>query len=194
MTFNWAGQSGQPSWLWGSNDGVNIYVWNPSNFSVASAASCSGSAAQLNGQAASYYENRDTTSVSISAGTLTLGRGAGNLTTTIGGRVVAWCDFNGNFASSQSPNASFNVSSITKNATGDYTVNFSSSLGTANYVVAGTAQLDTPSPGASNYNVMVAVPRRSGAKAAGSCRVVCEYPAGVALYDSISVGVAFIAA
>jgi hypothetical protein len=194
MTFNWAGQSGQPSWLWGSNDGVNIYVWNPSNFSVASAASCSGSAAQLNGQAASYYENRDTTSVSISAGTLTLGRGAGNLTTTLGGRTVAWCEFNGNFASSQSPNASFNVSSITKNATGDYTVNFSSSLGTANYVVAGTAQLDTPSPGASNYNVMVAVPRRSGAKAAGSCRVVCEYPAGVALYDSISVGVAFIAA
>jgi hypothetical protein len=34
MTFNWAGQSGQPTWLWGSNDGSNIYVWNPSNFSV----------------------------------------------------------------------------------------------------------------------------------------------------------------
>jgi hypothetical protein len=156
--------------------------------------SITGSAAQLNGQAASYYENRDTTAVSISAGTLTLSRSAGNLTTTLGGRTVAWCDFNGNFASSQTPNASFNVSSITKNATGDYTVNFSSALANANYVVAGSAQLDTPSPGASNYNVMVAVPRRSGAKAAGSCRVVCEYPAGVALYDSISVGVAFIAA
>jgi hypothetical protein len=34
MTFNWSGQSGQPAWLWGSNDGTNIYVWNPSNFSV----------------------------------------------------------------------------------------------------------------------------------------------------------------
>lgn len=32
--FNWSGQSGQPSWLWGSNDGTNYYVWNPSNFSV----------------------------------------------------------------------------------------------------------------------------------------------------------------
>lgn len=41
MTFNWAGQSGQPTWLWGSNDGTNIYVWNPSNFSVASAATAS---------------------------------------------------------------------------------------------------------------------------------------------------------
>ena len=33
-TYNWAGQSGQPSWLWGSNDGANFYVWNPANFSV----------------------------------------------------------------------------------------------------------------------------------------------------------------
>lgn len=34
MNFYWSGQSGQPTWLWGSNDGVNQYVWNPSNFSV----------------------------------------------------------------------------------------------------------------------------------------------------------------
>ena len=34
MTFNWTGQTGQPSWLWGSNDGINQYVYNPSNFSV----------------------------------------------------------------------------------------------------------------------------------------------------------------
>lgn len=34
MTFNWSGQSGQPSWLWGGNDGSNMYVYNPSNFSV----------------------------------------------------------------------------------------------------------------------------------------------------------------
>jgi hypothetical protein len=43
MTFNWSGQSGQPTWLWGSNDGTNIYVWNPSNFSV-NYASSAGSA------------------------------------------------------------------------------------------------------------------------------------------------------
>jgi len=34
MNFYWSGQGGQPTWLWGSNDGVNHYVWNPSNFSV----------------------------------------------------------------------------------------------------------------------------------------------------------------
>ena len=34
MTLNYAGQAGQPTWLWGTNDGSNAYVWNPSNFSV----------------------------------------------------------------------------------------------------------------------------------------------------------------
>lgn len=39
MTFNWSGKTGQPTWLWGGNDVGNMYVYNPSNFSVASAAS-----------------------------------------------------------------------------------------------------------------------------------------------------------
>ena len=30
----WSGQGGQPSWLWGGEDGTNMYVYNPSNFSV----------------------------------------------------------------------------------------------------------------------------------------------------------------
>ena len=34
MIFHWSGQGGQPSWLWGGNDGSNMYVYNPSNFSV----------------------------------------------------------------------------------------------------------------------------------------------------------------
>lgn len=37
MTFNWYGQNGQPSWLWGGNDGSNMYVYKPSNFRVANA-------------------------------------------------------------------------------------------------------------------------------------------------------------
>jgi len=35
--FNYSGQAGQPSWLWGTSDGVAYYVWNPSNFNVNSA-------------------------------------------------------------------------------------------------------------------------------------------------------------
>lgn len=34
MRFHWNGQSGQPTWIWGGNDASNMYVYNPSNFSV----------------------------------------------------------------------------------------------------------------------------------------------------------------
>jgi hypothetical protein len=34
MTFNWNGQAGTPSYVWGGSDGVNMYVYQPSNFSV----------------------------------------------------------------------------------------------------------------------------------------------------------------
>lgn len=34
ITFHWSVQSGQPTWMWGSNDRANQYVYNPRNFSV----------------------------------------------------------------------------------------------------------------------------------------------------------------
>ena len=40
--WNWAGQGGHPGWLWGGNDGVNMYVYNPANFSVNYANSAGG--------------------------------------------------------------------------------------------------------------------------------------------------------
>ena len=52
--------------------------------------------------------------------------------TEIGQLCRAWVNFNGT-TSPGTIRASFNVSSITKNATGDYTVNFTNSLADANY-------------------------------------------------------------
>jgi hypothetical protein len=46
MTFNWSGQPGQPSWMWGGDAPANMYVYNPSNFSV-SYANTSGTANNL---------------------------------------------------------------------------------------------------------------------------------------------------
>jgi len=34
ININWSGQPNQPTWLLGSNDGVEFYVWNPENFGV----------------------------------------------------------------------------------------------------------------------------------------------------------------
>ncbi|WP_159832375.1 pyocin knob domain-containing protein [Novosphingobium sp. TCA1] len=42
MRFYWSGQGGQPNWLWGGSDGTNMYVYNPSNFSVNNAANLAG--------------------------------------------------------------------------------------------------------------------------------------------------------
>lgn len=51
--FNWSGQSGQPAWLWGGNDFNSYYVYNPSNFRVAYAASA-GNAGTLGGFPKNY--------------------------------------------------------------------------------------------------------------------------------------------
>lgn len=37
LKMNWSAQTGQPTGLWGGNDGTNMYVYNPSNFSVSNA-------------------------------------------------------------------------------------------------------------------------------------------------------------
>ena len=50
--------------------------------------------------------------------------------TQIGTLCRAWVNFNG---SSATKNASFNVSSVTRNGTGDYTVNFTNAMTDANY-------------------------------------------------------------
>ena len=57
--------------------------------------------------------------------------------TEIGTLCRAWVNFNG--TSTVAIRAQFNVSSITDNGTGDYTVNFSSALADANYSFQGTA-------------------------------------------------------
>ena len=52
--FNWSGQAGQPAWLWGGNDFNSYYVYNPSNFRVAYAASA-GNADTVDGEHASNF-------------------------------------------------------------------------------------------------------------------------------------------
>lgn len=54
--------------------------------------------------------------------------------TVVDGSAKAWVNFNGTGV--VAIRQAFNVSSITDNATGDYTVNFATPLPTANYVSA----------------------------------------------------------
>jgi hypothetical protein len=55
----------------------------------------------------------------------------------IQGSAKSWVNFNG--VSGVSIRASYNVSSVTRNSAGDYTINFTNALPNADYSVAGTA-------------------------------------------------------
>jgi hypothetical protein len=58
----------------------------------------------------------------------------------IQGSAKAWVNFNG--TGTVAINGSYNVSSITDNGTGDYTVNFTNAFADANYSVSGMTQND----------------------------------------------------
>ena len=58
--------------------------------------------------------------------------------TEIGTMCRAWVNFNG--TGTVAIRAQFNVSSITDNGTGDYTVNFTTAMVDANYAVSGGAR------------------------------------------------------
>ena len=121
MTFHYSGQGGQPTWVWGSNDtggGNNNYVWNPANFSV-------------------NYANSAGT---VSNGAITAAKlnGAQSGSAPIFG-ARAWVNFNGTSGSTAIRQAG-NVSSVTRNALGRYTITFSTAMQDTNYAIVGFAR------------------------------------------------------
>ena len=54
--------------------------------------------------------------------------------------ALAWVNFNGTSSTPITPRANYNISSVTKNSTGDYTLNFTSALSDANYSFVGSCQ------------------------------------------------------
>lgn len=69
----------------------------------------------------------------------------------------AWVNFNG--TSTVAIRASFNVTSITDNGTGDYTVNFTTAMSDTNYGVAATSTIQA---GVSNAGCVIATRNTSG--------------------------------
>lgn len=79
------------------------------------------------------------------AGTIvadTIQNGAGtstSMTNAISGSAKAWCNFDGYTGGGNTIYGSYNVSSVTKNGTGDYTLNFTTAMANTNYAYAGLA-------------------------------------------------------
>ena len=53
--------------------------------------------------------------------------------------ALAWVNFNGTSVTPITPRANYNISSVTKNGTGDYTLNFTNAMSDANYTITGVA-------------------------------------------------------
>ena len=81
------------------------------------------------------------------AGTIvadTIQDGAGNSTAmdnAIYGSAKAWVNFNG--VTTATIRGSFNISSVTRTGTGQYTINFTTSMVDANYSLVGTTTNDS---------------------------------------------------
>lgn len=74
----------------------------------------------------------------LTISTLSDGTNSTSATNAIQGSAKAWVNFNGT-TSPGTIRASYNVSSVTKNSTGNFTLNFTNALADANYAAAGIA-------------------------------------------------------
>jgi hypothetical protein len=113
----------------------------------------------------------------------TINDSAGN---QVGTFCRAWVNFNGSTATVR---ASFNVSSVTRNSTGDLTLNFTNSLGDSNYTLTGVASQST---GGQPNVVMAALATASSyvLKTTSSIRIYTTDTDGIAPQDCFDANVA----
>ena len=110
------------------------------------------------------------TVTTLTTTTISDGTNSTSATNCIQGSAKAWVNF-GYVSGSITNRASYNVSSIVRNASGDYTVNFTNALVDANYSLVGTASYgSSAAPG----RVVGAYPI-AGAYLASSIRVASGY-------------------
>ena len=101
-------------------------------------------------------------------------------------QIKAWVNFNG--TGTVAIRSSFNVSSITDNGTGDYTINFTNPMSDTNYAVIATHQSSTTGGAASQGSIAPTV------LATGSVRISVNNSASAAFVDAVGVHVAILSA
>jgi hypothetical protein len=96
----------------------------------------------------------------------------------------AWCNFDGTTATPSTIRGSGNVSSVTRNGSGDYTVNFTTAMPDANYVFCGAAGSNT-----ADGRALVSQ-GTAQTSAAGSCRIATSNSSNAVLGDYARVYIA----
>lgn len=94
--------------------------------------------------------------------------------TQVGTLCRAWVNFNGNSGASPVIRASFNVSSVTRNSTGFYTITYATALTDVNYATVTSVGNDTIN------NTAITV----GARATTTVKVIVSNTSGSVIDDS----------
>jgi len=96
--------------------------------------------------------------------------------------VRAWCVFNGTIAGTNAPTAGGNVTNVTRNGVGDYTVNFTTAMPTSNYSVSITARSTATLPNSNAPNAGIS--SAASAQQSGSIRIDVLSADGANFIDS----------
>jgi hypothetical protein len=112
------------------------------------------------------------------AGTLTIstlsdGTNSTSATNPIRGSAKAWLSYNG---ATTTILGSYNVSSVTRNGTGNYTINFTNALANSNYAFAGSLRTTESTAGITNvYGIGAGV---DSTKTTSALQIISRYYSG----------------
>jgi hypothetical protein len=95
----------------------------------------------------------------------------------------AWVNFNG--TGTVAIRASGNVSSITDNGTGDYTINFTNAVSDSNYALLVTGVSSTTSDPSTTVTPIIY--GQYTTKATSSCRIISMYGTGANAFDTATI-------
>ena len=128
-------------------------------------------------------QSNGTDALSVSSSNLQFNSGYGSVATAYGCR--AWVNFNG--TGTVAIRASGNVTSITDNGTGDYTVNFTTAMPDVNYAATHmVAQSNAESAGAGNVDWMIYYSQTTSALRVtagnGSASSADQFYVGIAIF------------
>jgi hypothetical protein len=123
----------------------------------------------------------------VTANTLSDGTNSTSATNPIRGSAKAWVNFDGTLSTPITPRSSYNVTSITKNGTGDYTITFTNAFSNVNYTPVAMGMRTSEGNGSLNTTVFGSA-TYSNSFATTTLRVVAENDSGTRV-DPIYYGV-----
>lgn len=133
---------GSPKWQIFKDNGGNLHIADNVAASTILTAVTGGSLVLGQSQNFSIDSGGNATTLTQSAGNnstrIATTAYTDSAVATVSSPVKAWCVFNGTTTGTNAPTSGLNVTSVTRNGAGDYTINFTASLTDANYAVSGS--------------------------------------------------------